>query len=180
MNTTLLENEQFITSESREALRRMDEGTYGKCESCGQIIAKERLEAIPYARFCVKCAEANHAAREVNYNEGRPQSPRDTLAPEGEMDEDRLHRVDSMEDSPPPVHRGDVHAVGTAGGGTAVGGLAGSNEGRGEPVVIEIDEATATGHFDIEQNRPHPNTPASGPSGGAVGGTPVYKRAKLV
>jgi RNA polymerase-binding transcription factor DksA len=178
MNTTLLANEQFIASESREALRRMDEGRYGKCESCEQAIAKERLEAIPYTRFCVTCAESNDATPEVNYNEGRPRSPKDTLAPEGEMDEDRRHRVDPIEDSPPPVHRGDVHAVGTAGGGTAVGGLAGSNEGRGEPVVVEIDEATATGNFDLEENRPRANTPTSGPSGGAVGGTPVFKRAK--
>ena len=178
MNTTLLENEQYIASEAREALRRIDDGTYGKCESCGQAIAKERLEAIPYTRFCVKCAESNDATPEVNYNEGRPQSPKDTLAPEGEMDEDRVHRVDLLEDSPPPVHRGDVHAVGTAGGGTAVGGLAGSNEGRGDPTVVEIDEATATGNFDLEENRPSTNTPTSGPSGGAVGGTPVFKRAK--
>jgi hypothetical protein len=94
------------------------------------------------------------------------------------MDEDRVHRVDPLEDSPPPVHRGDVHAVGTAGGGTAVGGLAGSNEGRGEPTVVEIDEATATGNFDVEDDRRRTNTPLSGPSGGAVGGTPVFKRAK--
>ena len=177
MNTTLLANEQYIASEAREALRRIDEGTYGRCEHCRQAIVKPRLEAIPYARYCVKCAELIDATPQVNLDEGRPHSPKDTLAPEGEMSEDRIRRRDQFEDSP-PVHRGDVHAVGTAGGGTAVGGLAGSNEGSGEPTVAEIDEATATGNFDAEDDRAQNNTPKSGRSGGAVGGTPVFKRTK--
>jgi RNA polymerase-binding transcription factor DksA len=178
MNATLLANEQHIVSEARKALRRMDEGAYGTCENCGQAIAKARLEAIPYTRYCVKCAEAVDATPQVNLNEGRPQSPKDTLAPEGEMNEDRLKRGDPFETSPRPAHRGDVHAAGSAGGGTAVGGLAGSNEGYGDPKVIEVDEATASGQFDAEDDRTDINTPLSGRSGGAVGGTPVFKRAK--
>ena len=178
MNTTLLANEQYIVSEAREALRRMDQGAYGKCEQCGRAISKARLEAIPYTRFCVTCAESNDATPQVNLNEGRPSSPKDTLAPEGEMDEDRLKNVDPLEFPRPPVHRGDVHAAGSAGGGTAVGGLAGSNEGYGDPKLIEVDEATASGQFDVEDDRAHANTPLSGRSGGAVGGTPVFKRAK--
>jgi hypothetical protein len=76
------------------------------------------------------------------------------------------------------VHRGDVHAAGTAGGGTAVGGLAGSNEGDGDPIVVEVEEATASGNFDAEDDRADDRTPLSGPSGGAIGGTPARKRAK--
>ena len=178
MNATLLANEQYIVSESREALRRMDEDAYGVCENCGQAIAKARLEAIPYTRYCVKCAEAANATPQVNLNEGRPRSPKDTLAPEGEMNEDRVKRFDPLESAPSPTHRGDVHAAGSAGGGTAVGGLAGSNEGNGDPNVIEVDEATASGNFDAEDDRGNGNIPLSGPSGGAVGGTPVFKRAK--
>jgi RNA polymerase-binding transcription factor DksA len=178
MNATLLANEQYIVSEAREALRRLDQGAYGKCEQCGRAIAKARLEAIPYTRFCVICAESNDATPQVNLNEGRPNSPKDTLAPEGEMDEDRIQGADPLEFPQPPVHRGDVHAAGTAGGGTAVGGLAGSNEGYGDPKLFEVDEATASGQFDIEDDRAKCNTPRSGRSGGAVGGTPVFKRAK--
>jgi DnaK suppressor protein len=37
------------------ALERIDAGTYGICEQCGERIPKERLKAIPYARLCVKC-----------------------------------------------------------------------------------------------------------------------------
>ena len=40
-----------------EALRKLDEGTYGKCERCGRDIAEERLEAIPSARLCVSCKQ---------------------------------------------------------------------------------------------------------------------------
>ncbi|HEX3264811.1 MAG TPA: TraR/DksA C4-type zinc finger protein [Candidatus Limnocylindrales bacterium] len=38
------------------ALRRLDEGTYGACTSCGNPIAPERLEAIPWAPLCIDCA----------------------------------------------------------------------------------------------------------------------------
>lgn len=38
------------------ALRRLDDGTYGICESCGNPIAPERLEAIPWAATCIDCA----------------------------------------------------------------------------------------------------------------------------
>jgi DnaK suppressor protein len=178
MNATLLENEQYIVAEAREALSRVDNGTFGICESCGQSIAAARLEAIPYTRFCVKCAEIDDQTPQVNLDEGRPHSPKDTLAPEGEMGENRVMRVDPLESPPPRIHRGDVHAAGTAGGGTAVGGLAGGNEGSGDPVVAELDEATGSGNFDAEDDRVDDRTPLSGRSGGAVGGTPARKRAK--
>jgi DnaK suppressor protein len=37
------------------ALERLDEGTYGNCQSCGQAIAPERLEALPWAALCIDC-----------------------------------------------------------------------------------------------------------------------------
>jgi DnaK suppressor protein len=42
--------------EIEEALRKFDEGTYGRCESCGNPIAEARLEAMPAARLCIDCA----------------------------------------------------------------------------------------------------------------------------
>ena len=39
------------------ALGRMDRGTYGLCGRCEVPIPAERLEAMPHARFCVRCAE---------------------------------------------------------------------------------------------------------------------------
>ena len=38
------------------ALSKLDEGTYGKCEECGEEIAEPRLEAMPSARYCIKHA----------------------------------------------------------------------------------------------------------------------------
>ena len=43
------------------ALARLDEGTYGKCENCGQDIPFERLEARPTATLCVTCKQAGAA-----------------------------------------------------------------------------------------------------------------------
>jgi RNA polymerase-binding transcription factor DksA len=34
----------------------LEAGTYGECENCGQPIAEPRLEAMPMARLCIKCA----------------------------------------------------------------------------------------------------------------------------
>jgi DnaK suppressor protein len=36
-----------------DALRRLDDGTYGICEECGKPIDEARLEAMPWARYCV-------------------------------------------------------------------------------------------------------------------------------
>jgi DnaK suppressor protein len=41
-----------------EALRRIHNKTYGKCIECGEPISTERLNAVPHARMCIKCKEA--------------------------------------------------------------------------------------------------------------------------
>ncbi len=38
-----------------EALRRIKDKTYGKCQECGQEINTTRLEAVPHARLCISC-----------------------------------------------------------------------------------------------------------------------------
>jgi len=38
-----------------EALKRIDEGTYGSCVECGKRIIKKRLDAIPYTELCIEC-----------------------------------------------------------------------------------------------------------------------------
>lgn len=40
----------------RQAIVRIDAGTYGICQSCGEPIKKERLAAVPYATLCINCA----------------------------------------------------------------------------------------------------------------------------
>ncbi len=46
-----------------EALRRIKEGTYGKCQQCGKDISVARLEAVPHARLCIACKEAEEKAK---------------------------------------------------------------------------------------------------------------------
>jgi RNA polymerase-binding transcription factor DksA len=50
---SILEHIDAELSDVEHALRRLDEGTYGTCEACGQPIGADRLEAMPAARFCV-------------------------------------------------------------------------------------------------------------------------------
>ena len=54
---SVLVNEQALLTEVEAALRRIDEGTYGKCVNCSQPIPEKRLEAIPWAARDVKCEE---------------------------------------------------------------------------------------------------------------------------
>jgi DnaK suppressor protein len=44
------------------ALRRIDEGTYGRCSECGGEIAEARLRALPFAVRCKDCEEAHETA----------------------------------------------------------------------------------------------------------------------
>lgn len=47
-------------TEVEHALRKFAQGTYGACDSCGQPIAPDRLEALPQASLCLDC-KAKHA-----------------------------------------------------------------------------------------------------------------------
>jgi DnaK suppressor protein len=40
-----------------DAIKRIEEGTFGICEECKVVITKSRLKAVPWARYCVKCQE---------------------------------------------------------------------------------------------------------------------------
>ncbi|HEY5991538.1 MAG TPA: TraR/DksA C4-type zinc finger protein [Candidatus Udaeobacter sp.] len=52
---SLLSQEQDALYEIDQALKRIEMGTYGKCEMSGKPIPRARLEAIPFARFTVEC-----------------------------------------------------------------------------------------------------------------------------
>jgi RNA polymerase-binding transcription factor DksA len=56
LSATLLEKEEFLVNEVRAALQRIENGSFGQCERCGQPIVKARLDAIPFTRFCAACA----------------------------------------------------------------------------------------------------------------------------
>jgi len=56
---SMLEQQQAVHSEVKAALKRLEDGTFGKCENCGQQIPIERLEALPAARLCLSCKQAS-------------------------------------------------------------------------------------------------------------------------
>ena len=55
---SMIEQLQGMYREVTAALVRLEDGTYGKCERCGNEIPIERLEALPTARLCVSCKQA--------------------------------------------------------------------------------------------------------------------------
>jgi DnaK suppressor protein len=58
---TLEENAEHVLWEIDHALTRIEEGTFGRCETCGEEIGAERLEAIPYATQCIACKRRDGA-----------------------------------------------------------------------------------------------------------------------
>ena len=52
----LMDSERRLLEEIDGALHRIERRTYGICEGAGERIPKKRLQAIPWARYCVKCA----------------------------------------------------------------------------------------------------------------------------
>jgi hypothetical protein len=84
---------------------------------------------------------------------------------------DELLPGESNEDS------AGLDAAGTPGGGSASGGLGGVNTGDGSFDDAELGEAMTSGLADHSGDTLDTEEPEAGASGGAVGGTPVFKRA---
>jgi len=56
LDLALVETESRLLAEVNDALVRIEQGTFGRCQNCPRAISKERLEAVPYARYCIRCA----------------------------------------------------------------------------------------------------------------------------
>ncbi|MFA5238694.1 MAG: TraR/DksA C4-type zinc finger protein [Phycisphaerae bacterium] len=75
----LMDSERKMLTEIDEALDRIENKTYGLCEGAGEPIPKARLKAIPWARYCLKCASLSEkgllageeSSRESNYGKRR-------------------------------------------------------------------------------------------------------------
>ena len=50
-----------LLREIEDALGRLREGTYGTCLECGMPVSRKRLDAVPWARYCVSCEERHHS-----------------------------------------------------------------------------------------------------------------------
>ena len=178
LNSVLLENEQFLYDEATAALQRLNEGTFGRCEACGKTISDQRLDAIPYTRYCVACAQKLESGPELNLNTGRPRDETETIAAAEKLvvrNEATLEQVAFGQGEEDELI--DRHAAGTPGGGTSLGGLAGTNVGRGDPAAIDLEDAMGNGLMDDDLNEEDIRTPESSREGSAVGGTPASKRS---
>lgn len=54
---SLANNARGLLAQTRHALERIDQGSYGDCESCGTPIGKMRLQAFPRATLCMTCKQ---------------------------------------------------------------------------------------------------------------------------
>ena len=68
---SLMATEEETLDLVEQALGRIRDRTYGVCEECEGVIAKKRLEAIPFAAMCIRCAEKMESG---SYD--RPRQPR--------------------------------------------------------------------------------------------------------
>jgi len=59
---SLSENVKDLLKRVNEALDRIDNGTFGVCEMCGEPIPEERLKALPYANLCISCKQKEEKA----------------------------------------------------------------------------------------------------------------------
>jgi len=58
VDVEVLHTERSILEEIDAALRRIADGSFGRCTSCGKTISDERLNALPYTPVCSQCAQA--------------------------------------------------------------------------------------------------------------------------
>lgn len=58
-----------LLREVQDALRRLEQGTYGVCYECEEPISGKRLDAVPWAKFCVSCQERIAARAEPGNEE---------------------------------------------------------------------------------------------------------------
>jgi DnaK suppressor protein len=56
LTVDLLGSDEDILDQIEAAIQRIEDGSYGRCEECGAKIPKSRLDAIPYAAECERCA----------------------------------------------------------------------------------------------------------------------------
>jgi DnaK suppressor protein len=54
---SISDTERLMLLQVEDALNRLEVGTYGRCTNCGNAINPLRLDAVPWARFCIDCQE---------------------------------------------------------------------------------------------------------------------------
>lgn len=71
LDIAILERHKDTLNKIDEALRKLDEGTYGICNDCGQDINEKRLNALPFAIYCIECQQRMEELEEIEKEEER-------------------------------------------------------------------------------------------------------------
>lgn len=74
MRLRLRNREALYLRKINEALERIQAGTFGECEECGEEIDPRRLEARPTATHCIECKEAQEKSELLHIDGHRPKS----------------------------------------------------------------------------------------------------------
>lgn len=58
LSVNMVSSEQQVLYQIDDALKRLDEGSYGLCQQCGKPVSMSRLKAVPYTSLCIVCQRA--------------------------------------------------------------------------------------------------------------------------
>ena len=58
LSMNIVSSEQELLYQVDDALKRLDDGSFGLCQQCSQPITMSRLKAVPYASLCISCQRA--------------------------------------------------------------------------------------------------------------------------
>ena len=61
--SSLASSEQIVLYQIEDALKRIEEGTYGACQQCQKPISLSRLRAVPYTSLCISCQRTKEQKR---------------------------------------------------------------------------------------------------------------------
>lgn len=64
LSLSLLANQHQVLEDIASALKRVEQGTFGRCEECQEPIVRLRLKELPYTPYCVSCARKLEQRRE--------------------------------------------------------------------------------------------------------------------
>jgi YteA family regulatory protein len=102
LNNALKVHEEHLLQEINDALHKIDNGKYGKCEICGKEISYERLKALPYSRLCIDCKKESEEKMESLKNQ-RPVEEKVIDMPRGRKylnsrEDDEFEGIDQLND----------------------------------------------------------------------------------
>lgn len=65
-NFFYVQRDGYLLQDIEEALARIENGTFGQCIECGEVIQRPRLEAMPYANLCLDCKSKEEQISRIN------------------------------------------------------------------------------------------------------------------